>query len=390
LQKIDKLSGNISLPSACIASSSVNRVDTTLILTTIRVPKLLLGYVDNLKKHNHDEVEFIIIGDHKTPHKANQKLAEKITNEGYNAQYWDVLKQKKWLSRFKELDKMVPWNSDCRRNIGYLLAYEQGAEIIITLDDDNHVTADDYFGMHGIVGTTKIFRTPFSANKWFNPCLLLKVYPNRNIYPRGFPYCRRDSDALSWNHSAGSIVLNIGLWLNHPDVDAITNLNQTVRVTDFNSEQVMLAPGTYTPINTQNTAFHRRVLPAYYYLPMGVSIHGQVLDRFGDIWSGLFVKKVIDKMDDRVAIGKPLTIHNRNPHDLLKDLQRETWGIIVTERLVPLIESINLDGKTYPDVYIDLAEKLGKLDFHPNKAVKKYFEKVTLAMKTWVEICEKL
>ena len=363
---------------------------TTVVLTTIRVPKLLFGYVDNAEKYGRSEVDFIVIGDHKTSHKANQKLAEKIANKGYNAQYWDVSRQKKWLSHFKELDKIVPWNSDCRRNIGYLLAYEQGAEIIITIDDDNYVTADDFFGMHGIVGTTKMFKTVFSETKWFNPCSLLKVYPNRNIYPRGFPYYRRKCDALSWNHSTGRIALNIGLWLNHPDVDAITNLDQSVRVTGFNSEQVMLAPGTYTPINTQNTAFHRRVLPAYYYLPMGVNIQGQVLDRFGDIWSGLFVKKAIDKMDDRVAIGKPLTNHNRNPHNLLEDLQRETLGIIITEHLVPIIESINLDGKTYADVYIDLAEKLSKLDFHPNKAVKKYFEKVTLAMKTWVEICEKL
>ena len=362
----------------------------TIVLTTIRVPELLLSYVDNFEKYGHADIGFIVIGDRKTPNKANKKLVDTIKNRGFCAEYWDPPRQERYLTQFPGLSEIIPWDSDCRRNLGYLLAYEQGAEIIITIDDDNFVTSDDFYGKHSIVGTFKTLKTASSANKWFNPCSLLETNPRRKIYPRGFPYCRRWSDSISWGYSNGRVVLNMGLWLNHPDVDAITNLNEPVRVTGLKSEQIMLSPGTYAPINTQNTAFHRCVLPAYYYIPMRARIHGMILDRYGDIWSGLFVKKIIDQKNDRVTIGKPLTDHRRNPHNLIKDLQSEIWGILITEYLAPAIESIELEGRTYADLYLDLAEKLSQLNFHPDKTVKKYFEKMSDAMRIWVDVCEKL
>jgi len=335
-------------------------------------------------------VGFIIIGDRRTPEKANQRVADTLENHGFSAQYWSVNKQEEWLTEFPKLAEIIPWNSDCRRNLGYLIAYQQGAEIIITIDDDNFVTNEDYFTKHSIVGTTQTLLTISSTNKWFNPCSLLQTNPLRNIYPRGFPYNRRQNNDLLWGYSTGKVALNMGLWLGHPDVDAITNLNESVGITRFNSEQVMLAQGTFAPINTQNTAFHRSVLPAYYYIPMGARIYGMTLDRFGDIWAGLFVKKIIDQVNDRVAIGEPLTYHKRNPHDLMKDLRFEIWGILITEHLVPAVESMIIDGKTYPDAYMDLAEKLFHLDCYPDKVASKYFCKISQGMKTWVNICDRL
>jgi len=35
------------------------------------------------------------------------------------------------------------WNSDYRRNIGYLQAYASGADIIISIDDDNYPLLED-------------------------------------------------------------------------------------------------------------------------------------------------------------------------------------------------------------------------------------------------------
>jgi len=365
-------------------------MDAAIILTTIRVPKLLLGYAENFEKYGHTDVGFIIIGDRKTPDKANQQISDMLENGGFSAEYWNVSEQEEWLTEFPKLAEFVPWNSDCRRNLGYLIAYQQGAEIMITIDDDNFVTKEDYYAKHSIVGTTQTVLTGSSTNKWFNPCSLLKTDPPRNIYSRGFPYNRRHNNDVSWNHSKGKVVLNMGLWLGQPDVDAITNLNESINVTEFNSEQVMLAQGTYAPINTQNTAFHRCILPAYYYIPMGARIYGMMLDRFGDVWAGLFVKKIIDKINDRVAIGEPLSYHRRNPHDLMKDLESEIWGVLITEHLVPAIESMEIDGRTYADAYLDLAEKLCHFDCYTSRAVNKYFCKISQGMKTWVDICEKL
>lgn len=365
-------------------------MDAAIILTTIQVPKLLMEYAENFERYGHTDVVFIIIGDCKTPEKANQEIVDMLKTRGFSAEYWGVRKQEEWLTEFPKLAEIVPWNSDCRRNLGYLIACQQGAEIMITIDDDNFVTKEDYYTKHSIVGTTQTLLTVSSTNKWFNPCSLLKTNPPRNIFPRGFPYNRRQSNDVSWDNSMGKVVLNMGLWLGQPDVDVITNLNESISITGFKSERVMLDPGTYAPINTQNTAFHRCVLPAYYYIPMGARIYGMRLDRFGDIWSGLFVKKIIDQVNDRVAVGEPLTYHRRNPHDLMKDLQSEIWGILITEHLVPFIESVEINGKTYADAYLNLAEKLAKAKFYPDLSVKKYFSKVSEAMQIWVNICGKL
>jgi hypothetical protein len=354
------------------------------------VPELLSGYANNLKEHDHYEVGFVVVGDNRTPNNATRQLVERITNQCLEAEYWDVLSQKKWLKRFPGLDGIVPYNSDNRRNLGYLIAAEEGADLIISIDDDNFVGSEDYFGQHSIVGKTQKLNTACSANGWFNPCSMLQINPPRTIYPRGFPYSKRWKDKITWKHDSGRIMLNLGLWKCDPDVDAVTNLNEPVTVVGIRSEQVMLAPETYSPINTQNTAFHRDVLPCFYNVLMGARIQGTVLDRYGDIWSGFFAKKIIDQMDDRVSIGYPLTEHRRNPHDLFKDLQSELWGMILTEHLVPVLESIKLTERTYMDAYLELARELKSVNIFPNKDVEKYFAQLTNAMEVWVETCEKI
>ena len=95
----------------------------------------------------------------------------------------------------------------------------------------------------------------------------------------------------------------------------------------------MLAPGTWSPINTQNTAFHRDILPAFYFVPVGDPVSGIAVERYGDIWAGFFAKKLIDHLDDRITFGHPACDHRRNVHNLLGDLELEFWSIILTDPL---------------------------------------------------------
>ncbi|MEA1925206.1 MAG: hypothetical protein U9M95_04990 [Candidatus Altiarchaeota archaeon] len=365
---------------------------TAIVLTTIHIPYLLEEYAKNFEKHNPGDVEFIMIGDLKTP-KESETIISNIQDKGFEAEYFDVLKQEKWLQCFPELKQMIPYNSDNRRNIGYLIAVEQGAEIIVSIDDDNYVRDGDYLAGHQIVGTTQTLKTVKSSNQWFNPCSMLETDPKRIIYPRGFPYSKRWMDDASFSNSTGRVVINAGLWLGCPDVDAVTNLNEPVKTVAMNSEQIMLASETFSPINTQNTAFHREVLPCYYYIVMGARINGYDLDRYGDIWSGFFAKKVIDQVGDKVTFGYPLTDHRRNIHDLFKDLQNELGGMILTDKLVPIIESIKLREKTYSNAYLELAEQLKEeinCSREFNDGEKDYFHQVTNNMRVWVDVCDKI
>ena len=366
---------------------------TAIVLTTIAVPNLLEGHADNYQQHGHEDVEFIVIGDLKTP-KETEKVIRNIRGRGFEAEYFDIPKQEKWLqNQDPELKRMIPYNSDNRRNIGFLIAVERGAEVIVSIDDDNYVTGGDYLGGHKIVGTTQTLKTAESSNRWFNPCSMMETETKRAIYPRGFPYSKRWKDEIRFIHSSGRVVMNGGLWLRYPDLDAVTNLNEKVKTVAINSEQIMLATGTFSPINTQNTAFHRDILPCYYYIVMGAQINGYRLDRYGDIWSGFFAKKIIDHLGDRVTFGHPLTDHRRNIHDLFKDLQQELWGMVLTDKLVPIMESINLSKKTYSSAYLELA---GKIEDDINRSSefsedeKAYVSQIASNMRVWVRVCDRI
>jgi hypothetical protein len=362
-----------------------------IVLTTVNVPESLEGYARNLQKFGHTDIGFIVIGDCRTPNKKCEEIAHDLKDEGFEAHYFDIVSQEKWLKDFLKLAEVIPFNSDNRRNIGFLMAAQQGAEIIISIDDDNYPTDQDFYGYHSIVGTQQTTKAAHSANGWFNPCSLLEFSNGRMIYPRGFPFSRRWKDRTTYTTDTGRIVLNLGLWIGVPDADALTNLNEPVNSMGLNSnQQVMLAPGVYSPLNTQNTAFHRSILPCYYYILMGQKIEGLILDRYGDIWSGYFAKKVIDQVGHRVTIGKPLTHHRRNLHNLFDDLKAELTGMILTEKIVEFLESTELENRTYQDAYLELAEKLLTSPIDDRPVIKRYLKKVSAAMRIWVESCDRV
>src|ERR1700684_3197168 len=95
---------------------------TALITTTINVPHVLALY----RKLGPD-VRFFIAGDHKTPDKAYQFVAEL-------GDCYCILPdaQEDW-----KCSALIGWNTVQRRNIALLEAVKWGADLIITIDDDN-------------------------------------------------------------------------------------------------------------------------------------------------------------------------------------------------------------------------------------------------------------
>lgn len=367
----------------------------SLVLTTINVPTLLLDYAKNFSKYNHQkDVEILVIGDLKTPQKT-ESLIEEVKKMGISAEYFDIPKQEKWLEGFAELRNIIPYNSDNRRNIGYLVAAERGAEIIIAVDDDNYVDlSKDYLGAHSVVGKKMDFKAISDKSGWFNVCSIMRFDPGKTVYPRGYPYRKRWKDGdFSSRKVNGRVVINEGLWFEDPDIDSITRLTGDVKGKKVLQEQIFLDKDTFSPINTQNTAFHRDILPCLYFVLMGGTINGLVIERYGDIWFGLFAKKIIDHMGDFISFGKPFAIHRRNSHNLLQDLKSEFWAIMFTETLSEFLEGVSLSENTYAKCYIELAEKLEKFMQNQekiSKEAKKYFIDVVSAMKIWVRTCEGL
>ena len=368
-----------------------------LVLTTINTAERLLhDFAENFRKFRHTkDVEIIVIGDKKTPQEIATVVAK--TNRQVPCTYLDIPQQLEWLSRFPGLADIFPYNSDNRRNIGYLVAAEHRAEVLISIDDDNYpLSNEDYLAGHAIVGQTKTLPQVKCRNHWVNICEFLQCQPSWTVYPRGFPYSRRfpkERQSLA-GEITGRVAVNAGLWLKSPDVDAISRLATPVVTTKLLRTRTCIPPGYFTPINSQNTALLIQALPAYYFVLQGWRLDGMVLDRYGDIWQGFFLKLVTDHCGDLVTVGKPVTNHERNVHDLFADLKVEFKGMQLGDVMAQLLENTRLTHTTsYGDATTELANRLPSLirgiDGVSDELVS-FAEQIAKNMLVWVEACKKI
>ena len=312
-------------------------------MTTIYDPVCLDHYYNNIKSYGWlDDVKIWVIADKKTPRECYERCRD-INLKGLEVIFVDLEHQEKWLKPFPDFASTVPYNNDTRRNIGYLMAYQDGCEILISIDDDNFPTDDDFIGGHLIVGS-KAKELISDPSGYYNVCEKIEFQPDRKIYPRGFPFELRDTNNRSVVKSSdsGQIGINAGLWLQAPDIDATTWLNGSVTGINYTGpKSFALDNSTWSPVNTQNTAIARQLIPFYFCVPMGYKVPGGIIHRYGDIWGGYFCLAVIQYTQYNVSFGSPISDHNRNPHNYLTDLRQEFWGMLLTDLLLKNIKDIS-------------------------------------------------
>jgi len=65
--------------------------------------------------------------------------------------FFSIDEQDEWGKQFS-LYNLIPSNTDGRRVFGYLRAREDGCDVLISIDDDNFPSQDDFVGRHRITG----------------------------------------------------------------------------------------------------------------------------------------------------------------------------------------------------------------------------------------------
>lgn len=325
----------------------------------------------------------------------NDKLLANIPHEHYGPREREKWFKERFGEAFEKYLQLIPVKCHAETSFGFLKAYEEDADIIIELDDDVLIP-DDFLRGH----LDNLFNdkgvTVYASGKWYNTLENIQLNTNQKIFPRGHPYapsCR--NEGYEWVYSGGNCVLNMGLWSGHPDLDALTilyygglNGKCTVEGDACKRDKVILGNGTYFGLCSMNTSFMSKIVPAFYQLYMNFND----IDRFDDIWSGIFIKKIADQIGDKLCLGKPVGRHLKRARNVFKDLQKEANGLEINENLWKICDEAELSAKTYADCYLELADHIDK---NIEKLVKtpsyvNFWQVQTANMRKWVDVIDKI
>lgn len=317
---------------------------TTLLTTTIRVPTFIEEVCRNIAAHKDVNVSWYIIGDRKTPQETGKHCDAVSEKFGIPIVYVDLEAQRKRLADFPELLAMVPENTPVRRLLWHFVAYLEGCEVLISVDDDNFVTDIDFVGSHQIVGTSPEIRLVSAESGWWNVYETLREERGIPVFGRGYPWGQRNyqPQQKSVEKLARPVIVNNGLVLEDPDQDAVSRLFWPIRIIGMDpgfEPNFGLAPGTWSSFNNQNTAFSREIIPAYY-TPVSTG-------RNADIWTSFVICRLAEHLGGVVSYGYPLVKQFRNPHNLWKDLEDEWINNQASDRFVELLRLTPLTEPTY-------------------------------------------
>ncbi len=231
-----------------------------------------------------------------------------------------------------------PFNHYSRKNLGYLYAISQGAEIIADADDDNMPYPDWGRDATFSFPNLEVVSGPGCANVY-------RCFTDSFVWPRGYPLSAV-LDGTSSSMAAGRqprIAVVQGLVDGDPDVDAIYRLTVGKPVTWRRRSPVALDRGTFCPINSQNTLWTREAF-AYLYLPTTVTF------RFTDILRGYVAQSGIWSLGATAAFTSPSVFQSRNVHDLKADFTDEIPCYTQIEHLVKLLTHADLKGDPQADL----------------------------------------
>jgi len=329
--------------------------------------------------------------------KENEKLLSSLQHEYYGPAERTEWFKKRFGSSYKDLLSVIPERCHAETSFGFLVAYEEKPDIILEVDDDVFPFADHALvGAHtrNLLGNDGV--TVDCRGKWYNTMENLTFTRSMMLYARGHPYGERaEIEYLTWKNSGDKCVLNMGLWTGCPDLDALTILYNggmngqcSIAATGCKRDKVIVDKGTYFPVCSMNTAFLCEVAPAFYQLYsnfMGI-------DRFDDIWSGVFIKKIADHLGRKVSLGSPLVTHRKRPRDTFKDLRKEFEGMVINEKLWALVDQIELEGSEYWDAYNSLIEELEKRipQAFTEPLHREFLEAQLQKMRLWLKITDRL
>lgn len=290
----------------------------SLVITTISGSDtpILKKIADGCTTHNWN---LIIAGDRKSP--ADFHLA--------GANYLSIDDQN---NLEHSLAGHLPENHYCRKNIGYLEAMKQGAQLIVDTDDDN-IPESAFWRRHCNIPARKI-----SGRGWYN---VFENFYNTLCWPRGYPLEKiLHSDGLTSVDTLTipeeTIGVEQGMVGNEPDLDAIFRLTRSDRPVPKDAPNVILGENVWCPFNSQNTKWHSAAFPLLY-LPATCSF------RMTDIWRSFIAQRGLWLISKHVLFHQFSATQIRNQHNFKHDFLSEIPGYQNNIKIAETLESIQPD-----------------------------------------------
>jgi predicted nucleotidyltransferase len=293
----------------------MNKVKNFIVTTTINHPtEATLKFC---KIAESKDWNFVIVGDTKTPHDEYHKLETEYKNVKY-------LTPDQQLDLYPDLSEIIGWKSIQRRNIGFVYAYNNGADIIATVDDDN--IPYDNWGDNVLVGQeveVDLYENILSL--YFDP---ISPTSHNDLWHRGYPI--EDLGLKNYIEYKGKtkrkVLVQADFWDGDPDIDAICRLSKKpiVKFEKFDP----FCSNQLAPFNSQNTFLAREVIPFYSVLPH--------TGRMDDIWGGYILQHYFP---NSVIYNQATVYQDRNVQDLVTNLENEVIGYRNTYKLLNDLEN---------------------------------------------------
>lgn len=228
---------------------------------------------------------------------------------------------------WEHIPDFIPKRTDMIRSWGFYQAWSNGAKYTLSLDDDVSPIGDPFAE----------YERAFEREWPCSPYLSTGALTDSGLEMRGFPY----------NHRGCETVVQYGGWEGIPDLDAVTQLAVPPRGDNrFDGVCLPVPKGATTTCCAMNFAFRTEHAHLMWQLPLLEDRY----KRFGDIWSGLIQKKVLDAQGKVMLVnGRARVFHDR-ASEPFTNLVREAPGMRRNETVWD-----DLEGDTFLEVTDSLA-----------------------------------
>jgi hypothetical protein len=291
---------------------------TALVITSIAGPSspVLETFSTECNKRN---VPFIVIGDSKSP--------KNFHLEGCD--YWSLERQ---ATLEYKLASIIPTRHYARKNLGYLLALQNGAETIIETDDDNFPQIDFW---QILDRTQHINAYDIKDQGWVN---VYQYFSDTQIWPRGYPLEQLQEKSAGLDQFVKKEIncpIQQGLADDNPDVDAVYRLTYPLPLKFQKGVPIALGVNAWSPFNSQNTLWFKEAMPLLY-LPSYCSF------RMTDIWRSFIAQRIAWANDWSILYHESTVSQERNDHSLLKDFEDEIPGYLNNHKIAAALMELDL------------------------------------------------